>query len=496
MKAKFDCFIIYETYSGKDLAEHLKKALARVKINAFVASKDIPLGTDEKAVRYTTLHETENIILILTEGAFASEEVTNEIKACIEYGKRENIMPFKYEAVLSKNASKFLTNVDIGIKQWQVFSTQEELSRKVQASYSNRQVTETRRRTDTEIYSGELNSAKPVVFNPFIKALEFMKAYKWEEAIALLRVALGETKKESSKAELLNLIGNCFSHQGELEQALGHYAESLDLAKAISDKQGIAANLGGIGQIYRIKGEPDKALEYFEEARGLYRETGNKEGEARQLGNAGSVFRIKGELDKALLYHNDAVKLDKETGNKEGEARQLGNIGLIYKTRKEPDTALKYLQNALDIQQRIGDKKGEANQLGNIGLIYEAKGETGEALKYFKECRDISREIKYREGEAAQLNNIGIIYQAKGEIDKALKYFEECRDLFKEIGHREGEAAQLGNIGLIYGIKGDKEKALRYLCKALMLFRRIGVKAQIELTEENIRMIQEQQKSQ
>ena len=136
---------------------------------------------------------------------------------------------------------------------------------------------------------------------------------KYDEAIQIFRKLLPDAEG-SQKVALLNLIGLCFHHQSEFDQALGSYKESLELAKEIKDKEGEAVALGNIGAIYQVKEELDKALEYQEKALEINKELGRKEGIAQSLGNIGLIYSDKGELDKALENYNKSLGLFTEMG--------------------------------------------------------------------------------------------------------------------------------------------------------------------------------------
>ena len=206
----------------------------------------------------------------------------------------------------------------------------------------------------------------------FDKGLKAMKECNWNSAIDTFRGLLSDAK-DNKKVALLNLIGNCFFHQGNLDQALGHYKESLDLAREINDKEGESANLGNIGVIYWKRGELDKALEYFEEGLKIDREMNRKEGIAATLGNIGLIYQTRGELDKALKYHEEALRVSKEIGYKEGEAANLGNIGLIYAKKGEKEKALFYFNRALEIFKQIGAQREIVITENNIRKLQKEK---------------------------------------------------------------------------------------------------------------------------
>jgi tetratricopeptide (TPR) repeat protein len=70
----------------------------------------------------------------------------------------------------------------------------------------------------------------------FDKGRQAMDKKKWSDAIDIFRKLLPEAEG-SQKGALLNLIGNCFHWQDNLDEALEHYQESLKLAEEIRDKK-------------------------------------------------------------------------------------------------------------------------------------------------------------------------------------------------------------------------------------------------------------------
>ena len=231
-------------------------------------------------------------------------------------------------------------------------------------------------------YVDGLPDAPPKIKDHFEEARQLKKEYKYREAIKQYQACFQPETTDSQRAALHILIGNCFYHMSELEEAEGHYRQAETEAKEANDKQGLAAALGNIGNICQTKGELDKALEKFEKILTIHKDIGNRKGEAADLGNIGIIYKNKGELDKALDYHQQSLKIEKEIGNKEGQAQEVGNIGIVYRRKGELDKALDYHLDALKINQEIGRKEGEAIQLGNIGLIYQTKGEMDKALDY------------------------------------------------------------------------------------------------------------------
>ena len=83
-----DVFISYETTTGLSLARHVKKALGKIKISAFVATDDIPEGTKGKGVIDKAISDCDHFVVIMTMGAILSpDEIKHEIKLANQLNK-------------------------------------------------------------------------------------------------------------------------------------------------------------------------------------------------------------------------------------------------------------------------------------------------------------------------------------------------------------------------------------------------------------------------
>jgi len=81
-------FISYETTTGLSLARHVKKALRKINVSAFVANDDIPEGTKGKGVIDKAISDCDHFVVIMTMGAILSpDEIKHEIKLANQLNK-------------------------------------------------------------------------------------------------------------------------------------------------------------------------------------------------------------------------------------------------------------------------------------------------------------------------------------------------------------------------------------------------------------------------
>jgi len=93
-----EVFISYETTTGLEYASHVKKALEKINISAFVADEDIPEGTKWQSIIDEAITNCKHFVLVITMGAILSP---HEIKPEIELANQlhKNIIPCKRRSI-------------------------------------------------------------------------------------------------------------------------------------------------------------------------------------------------------------------------------------------------------------------------------------------------------------------------------------------------------------------------------------------------------------
>jgi len=125
-------FICYETLTGVDYANHLKKAFKKIGRSAFVADEDIKKGEPEREDIDKTLKECKYFIVIVTFAALESEEVKREINLVQNFNKnlkqKKIIIPCKEKEVYRSWLSKLPVISEL---QQIEFENKEDLARRV-----------------------------------------------------------------------------------------------------------------------------------------------------------------------------------------------------------------------------------------------------------------------------------------------------------------------------------------------------------------------------
>jgi len=237
-------------------------------------------------------------------------------------------------------------------------------------------------------------------------------------------------------------LGNVYHEKGLYHLAKENYQKALNIRQQQIplDYIRIASSLNNIGIIYQQQGQLDQALEYFQQSLELfskyYPDNDNILQKSNTLSNMASIYRDKGDLDKSLHLLTNAFNIRRHLLPNDHPliADSLSYIGSIYHDKSDFDQAYHYYKQALDIQQIIcpDDHLKKANTIRNIGLVYRDQNNPKEALDYFNRALEMRTKILSKQNHsdiAICFGDIGNIYETMGEIDLALDYYSRQLDM-------------------------------------------------------------------
>lgn len=280
----------------------------------------------------------------------------------------------------------------------------------------------------------------------------------------------------SLNSTILNNIGWIYSTQGDYDEALRRYGESLQILEKLNDGSvsGKATTLYNIGQINQVQGKFSEALKRYEEALLIAEQLNNLSDKSKCLSGIGSIYDVHGKPLKALKMHEKALQIEERIGNLLGKAECLKSIGDIYKARSNYPEALKRYEESYQINKELSSLWGMIKSLISIGTVLREQGSFSGALKQFEQALKITEQLGDLSDKASCLNEIGIVFTNQGNYPEALKRYEEALEINEKLGDLPAKAAYLINIGLIYNDQGNYSKALSCYNEALKIEERSG----------------------
>ncbi len=292
----------------------------------------------------------------------------------------------------------------------------------------------------------------------------FLKEENREMALAYHQQLLDEAEKdwrEEHQAEILYDLGECHLAMAKFQEASKAFNDALTLERKRNNQQKIADILNALGYISRRQGQFDQAVDYYQESLRIYKGLGEQPEYLRELAdilnNLSNVYRLLGKIDKALTYCQRGLQIrERLSSNNEVSEVAIGfshaTLGHIYLYDGDDVNAEKHLKTALDAFTRTNNKQGLVACHNRFGQIQMKRGKLDEALDHFK--RAFEEATRTDEGaQITSLNRQGHIHglrqeceEAKNDFEKAIALAQNVHDSYQEVESRIDLARVLANL--------------------------------------------------
>ncbi|WP_293122346.1 tetratricopeptide repeat protein [Microcoleus sp. bin38.metabat.b11b12b14.051] len=279
---------------------------------------------------------------------------------------------------------------------------------------------------------------------------------------------------ERVKAAIIHNLAGIYANQGDVEEAIALYQQSLELDEKIGDVQGKAASLHQLAIIYADRGDVDEAITLYQQCLEIDEKIGNVQGKAASLHNLAIIYANRGDVEKAIALYQQSLELEEKIGNVQGKAASLHCLAGIYANRGDVDEAIALYQQSLELKEKIGDVQGKAASLHCLAGIYANRGDVDEAIALYQQSLELEEKIGDVQGKAASLHNLAIIYANRGDVEKAIALYQQSLELKEKIGNVQGKAASLHCLAGIYANRGDVDEAIALYQQSLELKEKIG----------------------
>ncbi|HEV7779716.1 MAG TPA: tetratricopeptide repeat protein, partial [Chitinophagaceae bacterium] len=268
-------------------------------------------------------------------------------------------------------------------------------------------------------------------------------------------------------AEGARSMGFCYVRLSKNDEALPLLDESLSLFKELNDFKGQALVYEYLGVIKRNRGDLGGALDLLFKSVALSQQTGSSENESIQHYQLGVVYKYLGNFGKALDSLFKSIAIHKENKNRLYQSYPINVIGSIYFETGDYIRALNSYKESLKLRQEFGDKLGESGSLDNIGYtLFKLKKYT-QALKYCKQGLDISKKTGDKRSQASCLQHLAEIHAHAGDIKQAITSSNASRKIRKVTGDKRGEAEIL--LFLASLPQQDPKKVVEWIKEALQI---------------------------
>ncbi len=216
---------------------------------------------------------------------------------------------------------------------------------------------------------------------------------------------------------------------------------------------------------YRSNGNFGSTILMANQALSLSLKLNNKKGKANAHATLGAAFYSKSLYPQALHHNFLSLKLKQNLNDKKGEAALYNNIGNVYRDIENYQEAIEYFNKSINIKKKIKDEKGIATSYINIGNVYAKQRKNNEALNFYQKSLIIKTKLNDLKGVSILYNNLGIINNEQGLHERAKKHFVKADSFFYEAINKYQNSLQikekLGDKGTFYSDDHFNKKKLR-----------------------------------
>ncbi|MCK5559288.1 MAG: tetratricopeptide repeat protein, partial [Thermoplasmata archaeon] len=233
------------------------------------------------------------------------------------------------------------------------------------------------------------------------------------------------------------------------------------------------------GHILTVNGQWDNALSCYQNSLEICDKLGDHCGLARAYNGSGAIYFHKGNLDKAMEFYQKGLECSEAEKDEQNSSKLYSNIALVHWRNGELARAQELMRKSLFLAEKLGDRQGIARSYNNLGIIYWEQQEYDDAIVAYKKSLKLSEILGDKHTITILYNNLGEAYKLKGMVKRAEEFYRKSLELSTELGFKWQIAEVYCNLGELY--KGsDPEKSKEYLRAALELYTALGAKREVE----------------
>jgi predicted ATPase/class 3 adenylate cyclase len=192
-----------------------------------------------------------------------------------------------------------------------------------------------------------------------------------------------ERTNTSARMKALFVAGQICGFMGRYAEAQRYLRESLEIARAVGDKDFTVVVLNNLGMAAIGQGDRLSARLHCEEAIALARQSGNKQRIVTASNALAQLHRLDGDLESAVHLYHQCEMLARELGNRDFIAVALLNLAIVATAQGFEQRAAAFLREVLDISHETGSKPAVQSVLDVSTGLAGIRGEWERAARFY-----------------------------------------------------------------------------------------------------------------
>ena len=266
----------------------------------------------------------------------------------------------------------------------------------------------------------------------FWEAREYLA--EGRERLGKLLTLPGGMAPTKARARVVFASGVLASEQGDYARADTLHHESLEIARQLDDKQGIAVSLNAMAVNARDLGNIAASRSLFEESLAVWRELGDSRAVARALSNLATVVKLQGDYAHTHALYDECLSIFKSLDDRTGIAWSLNHQGDVARDQGDTAAARSLYEQSLAMFRELGDRWGTAGSLADLGNLALDQKNFSVADSLYRESIAMFQELDHKRGIARLLECFASAAAAQSEPERALRLAGAAAALRQTVG--------------------------------------------------------------
>ncbi|MEP1921834.1 MAG: ATP-binding protein [Ekhidna sp.] len=261
----------------------------------------------------------------------------------------------------------------------------------------------------------------------------FSIRYSYAQQADSLITSLPDEMEVVDKIDTLNKLGFNLIFTDPTE-ARTIFNKVISLDSSIDYTQGIAQALKNKAISYDIQGNSNQAIVYYQQSLALLEGLRDTLGISKLKNNLGIAYKNLEDLETARKFYEESIELKELLGDVRGVAYGLNNVGELFQKEGKNVKALAYFTKANLIVDSLGDKRGMSITLSNIAYSYLELGEYAQTITYLKQSMELDEASEDFYSLSYSYILLGKAYSNMNRLAEGIKAVEKGEEIAQKIG--------------------------------------------------------------
>lgn len=232
------------------------------------------------------------------------------------------------------------------------------------------------------------------------------------------------------EAGVYNNLGITYQRIGKLDTALTYFQQALRTFAVAGQEDRRAIVLNNIGELYREDfRDLEKALSHYREAVDINRQRNNTRELASNYNNIANVYQAQGQPREAIQYLHQALALQERADNAGFLAKIHYNLGTNYLDLEDAAEAVAHFTKTIRIGEEIGFQMATFHGYLGLSKGYAQLERYASAQKALYQVLGLARALRVASSQEAAYAHAYRLYRQTSQPDSALHYFERLTAL-------------------------------------------------------------------